>query len=101
MGELLALRWEDLDFHGRFIQVSRSYTHWKITTPKSGESRRVDMSRELTQTLKDLLLERQVDAGANGTEIPPWVFCTETGGLLHPHNLRDRVVYGLLKNARL
>lgn len=67
MGELLALRWEDLDFHGRFIAVSRSYTHWQITTPKSGESRRVDMSRELTQTLKDLLLERKVDAGANGT----------------------------------
>ena len=101
MGELLALQWEDLDFHGRFIQVSRSYTHWRITTPKSGESRRVDMSLELTQTLKDLLLERQVEARANGTEAPRWVFCNENGGLLHPHNLRDRVFYGLLKKAGL
>jgi len=101
MGELLALRWEDLDFHGRFIEVSRSYTHWTITTPKSGESRRVDMSKELAHVLQDLLLERQVDAGATKTEVPPWLFCSETGGLLHPHNLRDRVFYGLLKKAEL
>jgi integrase len=100
MGELLALRWEDVDFIGRFIQVSRNYTHWKLTTPKSGESRRVDMSLELTQVLKDLKLERQINAGASRTEMPPWVFCNENGGLLHPHNLRDdRIFYGLLKKA--
>jgi len=101
MGELLALRWEDLDFNQRFIQVSRNYTHWKLTTPKSGESRRVDMSLELTQVLKDLKLERQINAGASGTTVPPWVFCNEHGGLLHPHNLRDRIFYGLLKKAGL
>ncbi len=101
MGELLALRWEDLDFRERFIQVSRNYTHWKLTTPKSGESRRVDMSRELTQVLKDLKLERQMDAGASGTDVPPWVFCNENGGLMHPNNLRDRIFYGLLKKAEL
>jgi len=59
------------------------------------------MSRQLTQTLKDLLLERQIDAGATGTEIPLWVFPSETGGLLHPHNIRDRVFYGLLTKAKL
>ena len=59
------------------------------------------MSLELTQTLKDLLLERQVEAGANGTEVPPWVFCNEQGGLLHHNNLRDRIFYGLLKKAGL
>src|SRR5215831_2714945 len=101
MGELLALQWPDIDWQGRFIEVRRNYTHWKVTSPKSGESRRVDMSRELTQTLKDLLLERQIDAAASGTDIPAWVFCSETGGLLHPHNIRDRVFYGLLTKAKL
>ncbi|MEK6804379.1 MAG: site-specific integrase, partial [Nitrospirota bacterium] len=101
MGELLALQWPDVDWQGRFIEVRRNFTHWRLTTPKSGESRRVDMSRELAQTLKDLLLERQIDAGATGTEVPLWVFPSEKGGLLHPHNLRDRVFYGLLTKAKL
>ena len=101
MGELLALQWQDIDWQGRFIEVRRNFTHWQLTTPKSGESRRVDMSRELGHTLKDMLLERQIDAGATGTEVPLWVFPSETGGLLHPHNLRDRVFYGLLKKAGL
>ncbi len=101
MGELLALQWDDLDFNGRCIQISRNFTHWKLTTPKSGESRRVDMSLELTQVLKDLKLERQIDAGASGTDVPPWVFCNENGGLLHPNNLRDRIFYGLLTKANL
>jgi integrase-like protein len=101
MGELLALQWPDIDWQSRFIEVRRSYTHFKVTTPKSGESRRVDMSKELTQTLKDLLLERQIEAGATGTEVPLWVFPSETGGLLHPHNIRDRIFYGLLTKAKL
>ncbi len=101
MGELLALQWHDVDWQGRFIEVRRNFTHWQLTTPKSGESRRVDMSRELAQTLKDLLLERQIDAGATGTEVPLWIFPSETGGLLHPHNIRDRVFYGLLTKAKL
>ena len=101
MGELLALQWHDVDWQGRFIEVRRNFTHWQLTTPKSGESRRVDMSRELAQTLKDVLLERQIDAGATETEVPLWIFPSETGGLLHPHNIRDRVFYGLLTKAKL
>jgi integrase len=101
MGELLALQWQDVDWQGRFIEVRRNFTHWQLTTPKSGESRRVAMSRELAQTLKDVLLERQIDAGATGTDIPLWIFPSETGGLLHPHNIRDRVLYGLLTKAKL
>ena len=45
LGELLALQWGDVDFRGRFILVQRNYTHGHITTPKSGEARRVDSSR--------------------------------------------------------
>ena len=70
-------------------------------SPKSGESRKVDMSLELTQALKDLKLERQIEAGASGTDVPAWVFCNERGGLMHPHILRDRFFYGLLKKAGL
>ncbi len=47
-------------------------------------------------------LDRQLEAATKGwEEVPSWVFCSETGGLLHPHNLRDRVFYRLLKAAGL
>lgn len=60
------------------------------------------MSRELGQTLKDLHTEQQIEAAARGwKEVPQWVFTSETGGLLHPNNLRDRVFYGLLNRAGL
>ncbi len=102
LGELLALQWGDLDWHGRFIEVQRNYTHWQLTTPKGGENRRVDMSRELGEVLKDWQMEQQIEAAARGwEERPPWVFTSEVGGLLHPNNLRDRVFYGLLRKAGL
>ncbi len=102
MGELLALRWEDLDFHTRCIHVSRNYTHWTPTTPKSGENRKVDMSLELMQVLKDLEIDRQLEkVTRQWKELPPWVFCNELGGLLNPNHLRHRIFYGLPKKAGL
>jgi integrase len=99
LGELLALQWNDIDFHGRFIVVQRNYTRGELATPKSGESRRVDMSRELTQTLKDLLTNRQLEAAMEKAEISPWIFPSETGGLLDPDNVRHRVFYRVLAVA--
>ena len=98
-GELLALQWGDLDFRSRFILVQRNYSRGRISTPKNGESRRVDMSLELSQTLKDLSTERQLEAAANDKKLSEWVFNSETGGLLDPDNLRKRVFAGLLKSA--
>jgi integrase len=44
LGELLGLKWGDVDFHGRFIEVRRNSVGGNITTPKNGKTRRVDMS---------------------------------------------------------
>ncbi len=100
-GELLALQWGDIDYRGRFITVQRNYTRGRISTPKSGESRRVDMSRELAQALKDLYTERQLEAAANGwASVPEWLFCSETGGLLDPERIR-RGFYKLLRHSGL
>ena len=102
LGELLALQWEDLDFHGRLIAVQRNYIHGGLSSPKSGESRRVDMSLELCQTLRDLRTERQLEATANGWKmVPVWLFCNEKGELLDPDNLRHRGFYYLLDKAQL
>jgi len=98
-GELLALQWEDINFAGRFVEVRRNFTHGKMTTPKSGESRRVDLSRELTATLETLQLDRQFQAAARGLkEGPPWVFCNEKGHPLNQNRIRLKF-FRLLKGA--
>jgi integrase len=44
IGDALALKWGDIDFNDRFIEVRRSVARNQISTPKSGKARRVDMS---------------------------------------------------------
>jgi len=38
-GELIGLRWADVDFHGRFIEVRRNVVRGKVTSPKIGNTR--------------------------------------------------------------
>lgn len=60
------------------------------------------MSKQLTETLKALLLERKKETLKNGWgELPPWVFLSETGTMLDGDNLRQRVHRGTLKKAGL
>ncbi|WP_447986367.1 tyrosine-type recombinase/integrase [Nitrospira sp. Nam74] len=81
--------------------MQRNYSRGEICTPKSGECRRVDMSKELRDALKQLHTERQ-SAAANGcTEMSKWVFCNEAGGILDPDNLRKRIFRKLLKASGL
>jgi integrase len=104
LGEALALRWEDIDWHGGFLEVRHAYCHAsrRILTPKNGKTRRVDMSRQLMETLKALLLERKKATLKNGWgEVPPWVFVNDTGGLLDGDNLRRRSHGEALKKAGL
>jgi integrase len=52
LGEAIALKWEDIDFEGRFIHVQRSLVRGVISVPKSGKTRKVDMSLQLMEALK-------------------------------------------------
>ena len=51
-GELIALKGKDVDFKGKFINVRRSISRGKVSTPKNGKSRRVDMSSQLAEVLQ-------------------------------------------------
>jgi len=102
LGELLGLQWGDVDFHGRFIEVRRNLVAGRVTTPKSGKSRRVDMSQQLAETLRTLLTARKAETLRRGwPQVPEWVFCNEDGGPLDGDNLRHRVYYRLLAKAGL
>lgn len=75
-GELLRLRWEDVDFFSGTIMVRQA---------KSGEGRRVPMNSVVRETLRNLRQERIREAKAkrDGRELfSPYVFCAPGGGYL-------------------
>lgn len=102
LGELLGLEWGDIDFAGRFIEVRRNRVAGRITTPKNGKGRRVDMSQQLTETLRGLLTARKEERLKRAwPDLPDCVFCTEAGTPLDGDNLRHRVFYKTLEKSGL
>ncbi len=53
-GELIALRWRDVDFPGQAIRVRANYSFGQLVTPKSGKVRTVPMVPEVAQALARL-----------------------------------------------
>ena len=78
-GEVLALRWEDVDFDRSRITIRRAKVRGKITVPKSGKAREVPLSAELREVLRDLAETRHRREGFTD---PGWVFLT-VGGQQH------------------
>jgi integrase len=102
IGEALAVKWGDIDYNGRFIKVERSIVRGEISTPKNGKSRRVDMSRQLADALKDHELESKKKGLALGLgEIPEYVFTNEKGRMIDKDNWRRRVFSKALTKAEI
>jgi len=102
IGEGIALRWDDVDFNGRFIKVERTFSSGRIGTPKNGKSRKVDMSMQLTETLKDHQTASKKKGLALGLgDAPEYIFTNEKGGLIDKDNWRRRVFNKALKKAGL
>ena len=73
----------------------------KIETPKSGQSRKVDMSLQLTDVLKQLLHQRKIDTLKNGwSRVPEWVFIKDNGNPYHESYSR-RIFYHAIEKAGL
>ena len=53
-GELVALRWRDVDFPGEHIRVTSSFTTGHLTSPKSGRVRSVPMAPAVAEALARL-----------------------------------------------
>lgn len=93
MGELIALRWRDVDFAGESLHVYGSYSLGTLPAPKSGLTRTVPMARQVIDTLK-----RQKPRVARGRE--DLVFPGPRGGYLDSSALRRRYKKAL-KAAKL
>ncbi len=86
-GELLGLKWADIDFDQRRIHVRRAYVKGHITSPKSGKGRYVAMTPGVGSLLLDLLASRRREALVRRwPEVPEWVFPGETGKPIDVNN---------------
>jgi len=102
IGEALALKWGDLDYNGRFIEVKRSYVRNRISTPKNKKGRRVDMSFQLAETLKTHeLISKKKGLALGLGDIPEYVFTNEKGKIIDVSNWRRRVFKKALRKAGL
>jgi integrase len=79
IGEMKALKWKDVDFEKRQIEVKRSCRRGRITGTKTDRRRRVDMTPYLTETLKELRTNQKRFALRNGRPVPEWVFANKKG----------------------
>jgi len=69
-GELVSLKGIDVDFNSRFIHVQRNLSRGKISLPKNGKDRRVDMSAKLSAVLSEMLSKRRAEALRNELQKP-------------------------------
>ena len=91
LGEILALRWEDVDFTRRLVHVRRNYVLKREDTPKSGKVRSVPLIDQAARAL-DALSRREHFTGENDH-----VFISATGDVVNADRLRERYKAALAK----
>jgi integrase len=84
MGELLALRWRDVDFAASSVRVRASYYAGNLTTPKSGKVRAVPLAPDVATVLA------QLGGREHWVAEDDLVFVGATGGYLDGSALRRR-----------
>src|SRR4051812_29920031 len=83
-GELLALRWRDVDFELELVRVRANFTHGREGSPKSGRERAVPMMTEVAQALARLSRRDRFTASAD------LVFCSQIGDHISPKHVAAR-----------
>ncbi len=84
-GELLALKWLDIDWHAGRVRVADNFTRGQMDTPKSHEGRSVPMAARLARELEDLRRRSRFPVDRD------LVFChPDTGHVLDPSKMRKR-----------
>jgi len=101
-GEAVALRPEDLNLHSRYLTVRRNFTAGRMAdSPKGGRTRKVDLSKDLVEVLKEHMEVQEVEAAMQGIPRPEWLFPSPQGEIIRSNNFRDRVWGPLLHRIGL
>lgn len=106
-GELLGLRWQDVDLERGYLQVHqqliRTIGGLSFTSPKVGKSRSVRLTRNAVEALRShrkCQLEYKLRLGGLWQDAD-LVFIMATGTPLDPNSLAERSFRKLLKRAGL
>jgi integrase len=107
-GELLALKWDDVDLARGVLRVRRTLTHsgkaFVLGEPKTKKSRRtIRLTAAAVEALRAHLSRQLEEMERVGSLYEPGglIFATETGTIINPSNLRNRSFKRLLKRAGL
>jgi integrase len=107
-GELLALKWTDVDLEAGKIGVRRTLTresgHYTLGEPKTKRSRRtVKLTRTAAEALRGHLSRQmdQIDRLGDLYRDQGLVFTSDSGGPLNPSNVRNRNLRRLTSKAGL
>ena len=107
-GELLALKWDDVDLERGVLRVRRTLTHadkaYVLGEPKTSKSRRTIRLTTSAVTALRAHLSRQLEETERLSSLYQpggLIFATETGSIINPSNLRNRSFKPLLKKAGL
>ena len=94
IGELLALRWGDIDFTSKKLSIKHNLWQGTLGTPKTEASER---TIHLPSILSDILLEHR--HRSRFTEESDFSFCKADGTPYDPGYLRKKVLYPALDAA--
>ena len=100
LGEQLALQWSDVDFNGRFVAVQRNIVRGVVTSPKSHQRRRVDLSPQLITALVRWRRVQRARWLKKGKAVPSWVFPSLERTALEERNVHH-VFTRMLEKAEL
>jgi integrase len=84
MGEVRALRWQDIDFGKQLVHVRRNFTHGALGTPKSGRVRSVPLIDQAAAALDGLSQRERFTAASD------LVFVDDVGGYVDDWRLGRR-----------
>jgi integrase len=109
LGEVLALRWGDIQFgedehdKNRSIYIRRNWVEGQFGKPKSGKERRVDLSRQLRSVLEERRDSRMLKAYLSGKSsiVDELVFPSEAGTPLDGRNVYNRYFLPSVERAGL
>jgi integrase len=74
LGEAVGLEWRDVDFAQRVLAIRRSVREGRVSLPKNGKTRRVDMSPQLAACLESLHSLQGAESALKGVPAPERCF---------------------------